>query len=154
MKININMVICVITLACLLFNTIKDIRSHRTNTVSIYLGCALIGLLQLYQMYPEGALTYLNYLASVLFMVLLLAGTKHLLGDRIGGGDYDILLLLYLATDWMGFFSILIASSMAAILVTVPLLLAKMITLKTRWPCVPFFFVGYSAYLILGVIVG
>lgn len=149
MRIDTSLIIRVVTLVCLILNTVTDIRSKHTNTVSIYLGCAIIALLRLYEAYPDGLLV-LNGLASILFMALLLTGLNRLLGGRIGGGDFDVLLLLFLATGWAGFFSVLVASGMAVLVVTLPMLWAKMITLKTRWPCVPFFLVGYLTYLILG----
>lgn len=149
MRIDTGVIICVVTLACLIFNTVTDIRTKHTNTVSIYLGCLTVALLRLCGLYPE-RLPMLDFLFSALVMELLLTGIRCLLGGRIGAGDFDILLLLFLTTGWTGFFPVLVASGMAVLVVTLPMLWAKMITLQTRWPCVPFFLVGYLTYLILG----
>ena len=150
MKYILNAGITGITLVCLVYNTITDIRHRETHTAVLYLGSGLVGGLQLCLRYKGGLLACLAYLAAIVLALLLLAAAKRLLKDRIGAGDYDVLLLLYLSAGWPGLGAVIFYSCAAAAAAALPLFAVRGISRKTRVPCVPFLLFGYLAYQILG----
>ena len=67
----------------------------------------------------------------------------------MGNGDYDILFVIFLLCGSEGFVQVLFASSIAGLVICVPLLLAKHLKKEEKVPLAPFFYLGTLAYFVL-----
>ena len=90
-----------------------------------------------------------------MFSFLIISGTVYV-GLKIiakvfpkfmGAGDYDILFLVFLLCGIEGTYQVLFASSLAGLLICIPLLLSKRIQKGEKIPLAPFFYLGTLAYL-------
>lgn len=90
-----------------------------------------------------------------MFSFLILSGTVYV-GLKIiarvfpklmGVGDYDILFLIFVLCGIEGTVQVLFASSLAGLLICIPLLLSKRVKKGEKIPLAPFLYLGTLAYL-------
>ena len=127
---------CIVA-AVLIFNSVYDIRFRQTNTISIYSAIVVVGIMKIRGLVETGNLLY-GLLGAAAFAFLLICVHK-LLNNGIGGGDFDIVYLIFVGSGMAGVIQSLIIGLFAAVLYSV--ITGK--KAKDAIPLVPFITFGY-----------
>ena len=151
----IQMAIGLVAIIVLSISTISDLREKTVFVMPIYLGIATIIVLRLVQMFFEKELMGMMFSPRlwvgklVLFIGIIIVFTvlSRLLSNKIGGGDFDILLLLYCA-GWVNcVFNSLFIASIVGCIVALIMKAIKKLDRQTAIPMVPLLYVGYLAQM-------
>lgn len=151
----IELVISLMAIIVLSISTISDLREKTVFVMPIYIGMAIIIILRIVQMCFQRELlgmTFSNNLwvgRAVLFIafILIFFALSRLLANKIGGGDFDILLLLYCSGYVNCMFNSLFAASIVGCAVAIILALFKKMSRQTAIPMVPLLYIGYLAQM-------
>ena len=147
--------ISLLTVIVLSISTISDLREKTVFVMPIYLGMVAIIIVRVLQILTEKELLGMMFSANLWWgrlgvfvgMFITFIALSRLLANKVGGGDFDIVLLLYCSGFVNCVFNSLFIASIVGCVIALFMRLIKKWDRQTTIPMVPLLYVGYLAQM-------
>lgn len=138
----------------LLFMTlcaIQDLIEQHIYSELIYSGIIVTAVMKLVLVVTRSNLSLgAQYSICLLCIKIFFLIISKLSSKEVGAGDFDILMLMFVISEWEGLIYGVFYGSFIGCLVCLPMLLAKKMNRKTPIPFVPLLTVGTLCYFMIG----
>ncbi len=147
---NIQKYIIAFGLLCMGIAAIEDLIEHKVLNVILNLGVIAAWILKSYENYIfSGWVEVAYYTLEFAILKTMLWGLSKALKNKIGEGDFDILLLMYLMCGAYGSLMSVFFGSFIGCIIYMPLILLKKHDRKDEIPFVPLLLAGTIIYLLM-----
>ena len=152
--------IMLVTIIVLSISTISDLREKQIYVAPVYLGIAAIALLRVAQFFVErhqmgeffSEGVWVGRLVAFVSIIIINAAGSRLLAKKLGGGDFDIFLLLYICGWFNTMFNTLFIASIVGCVYALIMALLRKFTRQTAIPMVPLMYIGYLSQVFITLI--
>lgn len=156
----LDIAIMLLAVIALSLSTISDIREKMIYIMPVYVVTALMIVLRSIQIVAEynmyGLLFHKQIWISraVMFIGLMLTfiALRRILSNKIGSGDFDVLLMLYVAGGVNTMFNSMFIGSIIGCIGVLILTMMKKFSKGTAIPMVPLLYLGYLAQIFIDLI--
>lgn len=152
--------VMLLTIVALALSTISDIREKMIYVMPVYIVTVLLVLIRLGQFIAQYNLSGLLFhrqvwvcrLVMLVGLVLTFTVLKRVLANKIGDGDFDVLLMLYVSGGINTMFNAMFIGSIVGCIGVIVLKALKKFEKGTAIPMVPLLYIGYLVQIYIDLI--